>query len=200
MEHARTEKMVIGLVGEKGSGKGEFTNILRGLTPHVRLAHHRSSDVLLQTLRLWNIEPTRENFNKLAPMMEKTYGTGILSKAVRHYIASDPSPLVVYDGIRWASDVEALKSFDYAILLYITADEEIRHQRTKKRGEKVGESNASLEQFRLEEQAETERHIRIIGEEQADFPISNNGTPEELRRKITLFVETKIKPWLDNRR
>jgi dephospho-CoA kinase len=84
-------------------------------------------------------------------------------------------------------DEELINSFPKKYLVYITANPETRWERVTKRGEKAGESDASLEQFMAEEKVKTETLIPKIGK-RADIKIDNNGTLADLERQVKQFV------------
>ena len=100
--------------------------------------------------------------------------------------------MVILDGVRWLSDEELINSFPEKFLIYITAEAKTRWERLKLRGEKVGEANASLEQFMAEEKVKTETLIPKIGK-RADIKVENNGSFEELEKKVRQFVSSRIK-------
>lgn len=181
-------KKVIGLVGEKGGGKGKFKDILVNLIHGKIVKHVRFSDVLVETLNIWNIKISRENLQKLSPLMVDAYGEGILTKAVLNHITKTEADVIILDGVRWPSDVVMLQEFPDSVLVYVTADAKIRHARSKLRKEKAGEENTTFKQFMKEEEAETEKSIPKIGAA-ADVKISNNGSPEELYEQIKHFCD-----------
>lgn len=176
-------KTVIGLAGEKAGGKGTFTETLKSLLPMKKIAYAKFSDILTDSLKLWGLELTRENYQKLSVAMRNTFGEGTLTRAIQRRVETLDADIVILDGVRWDSDVVLLRSFPINFLVYITADVRLRHARSQKRKEKAGEENASLEQFMKEEQAETEKDIPRIGSS-ADFTILNNEGPRELQAKI----------------
>src|SRR3989344_2279843 len=165
---------VIGLVGKCGAGKSTFKNFLR----EIAVSNGRSvgcigfSDILMETLRLWGIESTRENLQRLAVIMNNSYGDGILSKAVFTRASEDKSDIIILDSIRWKSDVEMLKLFPRNMLIYITADTKIRFERMKDRKEKPGENEKTFKQFLKEEEAINETLISDIGAK-ADIQFEN---------------------------
>ncbi|MCL5019538.1 MAG: hypothetical protein M1426_03535 [Patescibacteria group bacterium] len=180
-------KIVVGLVGEKGSGKETFGNILKGICPQKNIDHIHLSDILVETLDLWNVPKTRSNLQILAQHMEK-FGKGTLSNAVKKRVEGSRAEIVIIDGIRWESDLEMLKSFPKSLLVYITADLNLRYQRTKLRGEKAFEETTSFEQFLKEEKAKNEVLIPKIGKN-ADFKVINNGNLEDLKVQVENFAE-----------
>ncbi len=174
---------VLGLVGEKGSGKETFTIFLEELAPNKKIAHIRFSDLLKETLEDWSLPQTRENLQKLAVVLNTGFGEGTLSHAICERVKNTQAEIIVIDGVRWDSDVELVRTFDKNFLIYITADLETRFERLKKRGEKQDEETTSFEQFKKEEQAPNEILISQIGSK-ADFKLENNGSFEELKTKI----------------
>lgn len=183
---------IIGLVGEKGSGKDTFAHILTGLVPDQKIVHIRFSDLLKQTLSLWDLPITRSNLQKLAQILEEGFGAGTVAHGIGIQIQKTQADVIVLDGIRWLPDVELLKTFPNSTLIYITADPKLRFERLKQRGEKDGESNMSFEQFQEEEQAKNELLIPQIGSK-ADFKIANNTSIEDFKKEVEKFYKEHFK-------
>ena len=89
-------KTVIGIVGEKGSGKGTFTKFLNDFLPG-KVSIVKSSDILGETLELWDIPKTRSNLQQLAIIMDDTYGVGTLTHAVEERISKSKNTIVAYE-------------------------------------------------------------------------------------------------------
>lgn len=185
-------KTVIGIVGEKGSGKDTFANLLKECLPARKVAHLRFSDILGETLKLWNIPATRHNLQYLAIVMTNQYGQDALTRALAARIASHDADIVVIDGIRWDSDVPMLRAFEDNHLVYVTASLEIRFDRTKLRKEKAMEGETSFEKFKEEELVATELEILRIGKK-ADIIVKNEGTMADLKNKVSEFCDVFIK-------
>jgi dephospho-CoA kinase len=175
---------IIGLVGEKGSGKDTFSKYLTEISDK-KIAHIRFSDLLKETLKLWDIELTRANLQKLAQLLED-FGPGTIAHGLEKQIQKTEAEIIILDGIRWKPDIELLKKFPNHKLVYITANPKFRFERLKSRGEKVGESEMSYEQFLKEETAPNEVLIAEIGAD-ADLKIVNNGSIEEFDQEIKNF-------------
>lgn len=182
-------KAIIGLVGENGSGKDTFTTFFRAAAAPFSVRKLRFSDVLSDTLKMWDIELSRSNLQNLAIIMDNEYGKGTLTHATEKRIKEDGSDLIVLEGIRWHTDVPMLKKFENSYLVYVTADPNVRFDRLKQRGEKAGEADLTFERFGKEEQAATETQIPQIGKK-ADFKIENNGTLDEFREKVEKFYRS----------
>ena len=179
---------IIGIVGENGGGKDSLAIAIRSCRPDLTIDVFKSSDILRDTLRMWGIEPTREHLQALPVAMENTYSKGVLSKAVGGLMHASTAQVVIYNGVRWMSDVEMIKSFDHHLLVYVTADPELRFERLRARNEKPGEEGMSYEQFLQEELAPTEKEIPKIGMT-ADFSMENNGTKEAFSGQVRSFCD-----------
>ncbi len=184
-------KLVIGVVGENGAGKGSFSEYLTRLNPDLKVTRLKFSDILFSTLKLWNLPLTRANLQNLSIIMDKQYGSGTLTRATEGAVTKNKSDIVIVEGVRWDSDVPMIHSFKRNALVYIIAKRKIRFERMKIRGEKVGESNLSYSQFLKEEKAKTEVAIGKIGRS-ADFKIENNGTQKEFERQVKKFIKEFI--------
>lgn len=176
-------KLVIGLVGEKGSGKQTFVNFLKEILPNKTIRQVRFSDILAQTLMIWDLPITRSNLQKLSLVMNDTFGTQTLANAAKFNIEGDSSEIIILDGIRRQSELELIKSFKDKILIYITASQTLRYKRLKLRSEKVGETGLTFEQFMLEEKSKAEEQIPALGKS-AETKIENSGSLEEFKDKI----------------
>lgn len=186
-------KLVIGLVGEKGSGKQTFVNYFRQIAYDLAIRQVRFSDILGQTLILWDIPNTRENLQKLSIAMKDTFGQEALSHAAEFNIENETSDIIILDGARRESEIEIVRKQTPNLVVYVTADQNLRYERLKNRSEKVGETGLSREQFMQEEMVETETFIPKLGAK-ADIKIENNGSLEELKNKVQeLFVELRRK-------
>ena len=186
-------KLVIGLVGEKLAGKETVGNLLtsyatmKGYT----VSRHRTSDVLNATAELWELEKNRANLQALAIMFDEKFGKGTLTRATKGRMERDQKELIILDGIRWATDVEMLRSFPNNFLVYVTASAKTRHQRSllRKRGK---EEQKTFEQFLEEEKVATETQIPKIGQG-ADFRIVNEISEEKLKELIEDLFYFKLK-------
>lgn len=174
---------VIGLVGEKGSGKQTFVNFLKEIAPNLNIRQVRFSDILAQTLILWDIPLTRPNLQNLAIVMNETFGTETLANAAKFSIEGDTADVIILDGVRREAEYKLVKSMKNNLVIYITAEQNLRYQRLKLRSEKVGEVGLTFEQFLKEEGSKAESEIPELSKK-ADITIENNSTLEEFKNKI----------------
>ncbi len=184
------QKIIIGVVGKKLSGKGTFGKYVKECIHGEEIALLSFSDVLRDTLVLWGLPVTRHNLQRLAIVMNMEFGEGTLTRAVLFRLEQLETEIVVVDGIRWLSDRDMLRSMPNFVLVYIVADIQVRYVR-RKAGQKTGEAEVSWEQFLEEEKAYTEQFIEEIGRG-ADCILENNGTREDYRKKVLSFVENYL--------
>lgn len=180
---------VIGLVGEKGSGKQTFVNFLKQIAPNLNIRQVRFSDILAQTLMIWDIPITRPNLQKLSLVMNEAFGQGSLANAAKYSVEGDYADVIIFDGVRREAEAKLVKSMKNSTLIYITADQDLRYKRLKQRSEKVGEIGLTFEQFLKEENSKAEENIVSLGKK-ADIKIENNGSLEEFKQKIENLVRS----------
>lgn len=183
-------KIVIGITGEIASGKDTFTTNFISNAIGKMITRVRFSDILHETLEMWDIPATRNHLQTLAIVMDQGFGKGTLTHAMYHRITYDDSDIVIVEGVRWMSDVEMIRKFDTNYLIYITADQNTRFERVKKRRQKVGEENTTHDQFLQEDAAPTETDIKKIGAI-ADFTLQNDGELIDFQR-LTKELYEKI--------
>lgn len=173
-------KLILGLVGKQGCGKGTVADLLR---TEYGAGYYRFSAILSDILNRLSIEKSRDNLIKISIALREQFGEDVLSYAIESEAVHANQDLVIIDGIRRPEDIVALEPLPEFHLLAIDADAKLRFERMKNRGEKSGESNMSWEQFQSEEQAPTEVTIpQVIA--RASETIINDGTREELEAKI----------------
>lgn len=175
-------KIVIGLIGEKGSGKGTVSDYL---IEKYGAVHYGTSKILRRTLEDLHLPITRDNLIKLALVLKEGYGPSVIIDTLIQDMEKNGSDIIIADGIRMHGDVEPFrkKYGQNFYLVYVTADLKLRYERTKSRKEKEGEDKATFEQFLEEEGKLTEVSIHEIGR-QADFKLNNNGTADELKKQV----------------
>ncbi len=168
-------KIIIGLVGETGSGKDTVAHYLKRRYD-VQLL--RFSQPLKKTLDLFFNKSSKEDQSWLYTVFKERFGEDVLHQGVRRYVEQHDGIMCV-NGMRMMKDLDFIRSFKNNYIIYVTADQELRWQRVVGRGEK-SDDKQSLEDFqKFEATAETEKNIPAIGA-QADFTIKNDGSMDEL--------------------
>jgi len=168
-------KIIIGLVGETGSGKDTVAHYLKRRYD-VQLL--RFSLPLKKTLDLFFNKSSKEDQSWLYSTFKDRFGEDVLHQGVKRYVEQHDG-LMCVNGMRMMKDLDFIRSFKNNYIMYVTADQKLRWERVVGRGEK-SDDNQTLEQFKeFETTAETEKNIPTIGA-QADFIIKNDGTMDDL--------------------
>lgn len=176
-------KIILGLVGEAGSGKDTVADYLER---KYGACLYRFADPLREALELYFDKISREDLQWLAMQFKKRFGKNILSRGLRRKIEENGNGLTVINGIRFFEDADFVKSLPGGYVLYITLDSRSRWERIYNRGEKIDDA-ISYEKFLEMEKAETEVNVPKIGE-CADYRVENTGTKEELFAKVDEII------------
>lgn len=176
-------KIVLGLVGEKGAGKGTVSGFLAN---NYQARHFGTSAILRQTIHNLQLPLSRDNFIKLALVLKEGFGpTVIIDALIQQIEDSGAAGIIIADGIRMLEDIKPFQEkygSDF-YLIYVSADIKIRYERSKLRKEKAGEGQMSFEEFLAEERRLTELSIHEVGQ-RADFILNNDQNTAELEKQI----------------
>jgi len=177
-------KIIIGLAGEAASGKGTVSKYLQ---EKYGARVYRFSDFLRATLNVWHLEINRKNLANLSLIMRNGFGEDVFSRALAQEISKSENKVIVFDGIRRASDIEYIKTIEGFGFVYVETSLEKRYERISNRGENLDDNTKTFEQFKKDHELETEKGIREL-KNHADIVIENNGTLEDLQQKIDELV------------
>lgn len=177
-------KLVIGLVGQIGSGK---TAVSEHIQDKYGGREHRFSQILMDVLDRLYLPHERAHLQNLGKSLRAGLGPDVIVNAFKKDLEKDESNVLIVDGIRYENEVELLRGFENSSLIFVAAPPEIRYERCVARGQK-GEAKISYEQFLENEEAETEKRIGAIGKG-ADYVIENSGTLDELLEKVDEIME-----------
>jgi len=176
----KTNKIIIGLVGEIASGKG---TVAKYLEEKHHATSHRFSTPLRDVLKRLHMEINRKNMQDISTLLREYFGQNMLAKVISEDVQKDENQIMVVDGIRRLADIEYLKSLPEFKLIYITADIKTRYERLIKRGENEDDLSKTFEQFQLDHQKETELEIPLVAE-QANIKIDNSNGLDKLYDQI----------------
>jgi dephospho-CoA kinase len=170
--------VLIGLTGTNGAGKGEVAAHLKGRG----YAHLSLSDILREELAARGLEAGRDNLIRIGNELRTAHGPEVLARRTMDRVRG-PS---VIDSIRNPREVEFFRKQKGFVLLAVDAPIEVRYARTRARGR--DESTATFDEFRRKEALEmagneTDQQLALCMA-MADRTIFNDGTIEELRRKV----------------
>lgn len=169
------EKIVIGLVGETGSGKDTVAHYLKRRYDVDLLRFGRP---LKKALDLFFEKSSKEDQAWLYQTFKDRFGEDVLHKGVLRYVHQNNGIMCV-NGMRMMMDLEFIRSFENSYIMYITADQKLRWERVTSRGEKT-DDDANFEEFqKFEAESETEKAIPEIGKD-ADFVVKNETSMDDL--------------------
>ncbi|KND50560.1 MAG: dephospho-CoA kinase [Parcubacteria bacterium C7867-003] len=173
-----TQKIVIGLTGGPGSGKGEVVNFLT-TTGFVHFSARK--DVLLPKVHQYKLEPNRTNLNTVSNDLRKKYGPEYVAYLLFSKACRGPHNAVV-ESIYTVGEIEAIREGAECkgirfVLVSVDAPVEVRYKRIQARASET--DHVSFEQFCLEEQREQtssdpSKHNLFACRERADIKIINN--------------------------
>ena len=177
-------KLIIGLVGQQGCGKGTVSKILQ---EKYGAELFRFSAILNDILGRLSLPQDRNHFIKLSEALRETFGEDVLAYAIERDAVNSKSDIIVIDGIRRPEDIVALEPLPQFKLIEIAAKPEIRFARMQGRGEKHGETERSYEEFLAEEQRSTEVTIPLVAK-RAWKTLENDGTVAELETALDVLM------------
>lgn len=183
-----SKKIVVGVAGKLASGKGTVTGYI---VEQYAAEKTRSSDPLRATLDIFDIPQSRENLDSLSTFLRATYGEDTIARAVARVLRQSNASVAIFDGMRRLVDIEAIRSFEHSLFIYVEADQKIRYDRCRQRNENVGDDTMSFEVFQQKDNEEPQQQIEAL-REYADIVIDNSGSRDELMAQISEHVDVVI--------
>ena len=177
--------MIIGLTGKNGSGKTAVSEYLisRGFE------YHSLSDAIREEIRKRGLQITREVLIDVGNELREKFGPGILAERILPSLESGQN--YVIDSIRNPQEVDVLRSRSDFTLLALEADQATRFERSRRRGRE--NAAQTLSQFAEEEARELDsdnpaRQQLNATRQKADLIVTNDGTLEELHRRLDALL------------
>jgi dephospho-CoA kinase len=191
-ENKLQKKAVLGLVGPICSGKETVGSYIKD---NHDCKYHSLSDVIREELDSVGFkDPSRETLQAVGNILRKIFGPGVLATRIAEKARKLNTPLVVVGSIRNPEEAvnlkKALKNF---ILLRIEASRKIRFERMTHRG-RIGDPKTWPEFLKAEKREfdhkknKFQMHIGVTAK-MADFAVENNGTFEDLFKKVDKIVK-----------
>lgn len=181
-------RLILGIAGEMGSGKG---TIAKHVVEERHGKAHRFSTMLRDVMDRLYIEQTRENISKLSTTLRENFGEDLMANVMLREVEHDEHDIIVVDGVRRMDDIQHLQKLSHFKFIYVDANLETRYERLKKRGEDVGDSTKTFEQFQKDEEMEPEERIRDL-KNYADYVVDNNGTYMELYDQVEKIIKENL--------
>ena len=172
------DKVVVGIAGMPGAGKGIFRRTMVSMGyPVVNMGDEVRAEVKRRKL-----QPTANNLGKTMLNLRELEGQAAIAKRCIPKVEHHTQRLVVIDGIRSLVEVDEFKKkFTHFILVAIHASPETRYQRLFRR--RRSDDPPDWKTF-------MERDLRELGIGMgsvisvADYMIVNEGSIEQLKQKI----------------
>ena len=172
------DKVVVGVAGMPGSGKGAFRRTLQKMGYPVVIM----GDEVREEAKRRNLKPTPKNLGKVMLNLRATEGPAAVAKRCIPKLKKATEGIVGVDGIRSLHEVEEFrKHFPSFILIFIHSSPKTRYQRLFRR--RRSDDPESWETF-------IQRDLRELGVGMgaviatADHMIVNEGTLAQLKKKI----------------
>ncbi len=186
--------MIIGVVGKIAAGKTTIAKFFeeKGFCrvscsdPLIDLLTHNVSDYSWSPELPEKAEPTRDKLIEFGKYLKDKYGEDILIR-----LAVDKKrhcENIVIDGVRSEGEIKAIKRLGGRVI-YVEARPEIRFERLMRRKAEKDRTIRDFEDFRAMDDAEERLYHTSKLKGLADYVIINEGTFEELRRRVEKIIE-----------
>lgn len=182
--------MIIGLVGQMASGKGEFVRILQGKG----FEYITLSSMVREEARKRGIPEEREKLMEVGNSMREAYGAGVLAKKAMEKIMASGHENWVVDGIRNPAEIVELRNGKKVYIVGVHASRDLLIERIMSRG-RGGDANERLEilhkierEWGKGEPPEGQQVGKCM--EMVDMEIENEGTLEEFENKIISYFNS----------
>ncbi|WP_297522021.1 AAA family ATPase [Thermococcus sp.] len=186
--------MIIGVVGKIAAGKTTVAKFFeeKGFCrvscsdPLIDLLTHNVSDYSWIPELPERAEPTRDKLIEFGKYLKDKYGGDVLIR-----LAVDKKrncKNIVIDGVRSREEIEAVKRLGGKVI-YVEARPGIRFERLMRRKASKDKTIKGFEDFKAMDDAEERLYHTSELKGLADYVIVNEGTLEELRRKVEGIIE-----------
>lgn len=183
--------MIIGITGTLGAGKG---TVVECLVKKHGFRHFSAREFLKMAVEKKGIPVNRDTLTQVANDLRDKHGSDFVAREL-YKEAEKRGENAIIESIRTVGEVEFLRAKKDFLLLAIDADPKIRYERISQR--KSETDQISFERFLGNEQREMfssnpNKQNLSYCIEKADFKIMNDGTIQELEKKIEDVFIRKI--------
>ncbi len=182
------DKIIIGITGTLGAGKGTVVDYL---TQNKGFAHFSVRAFIARELNARGLPVNRDTLTALANELRAQNSPSYIIEQLYKEAATLNQNCII-ESIRTPGEIASLRSFPGFFLLAVDADPQIRYLRIRKRNSET--DNVSFDTFLSNEQREMnsdDSNKQNLAEciRQADYVINNNGNPEQLNQETEAFLE-----------
>ena len=175
------KKIVIGIAGNIGTGKGTVSSYL---TKQYRAVNMRYSHILFDILSRMHLTNGRENFSTLAEGLRSAFGADILSVILAKDIEAEEGEIIVFDGIRKKAELDYFKNrVENFVFIFVDVSIEIAYERLVKRGEKADDNSKTLEEFKVDHARPADKDVPAL-KSKADYIIDNSDDLKKTYEQI----------------
>jgi dephospho-CoA kinase len=183
------KKIVIGITGNIGSGKGTITKYLTQKHKASTVAYTNILKDILERLHLVN---ERKNLANLAESLRNTFGADILSKVLEKDIQNQGAEIIVFDGIRKKAELDYFKNkVDNFFFVFVDVPIKITYERLIKRGEKTDDLTKTFAEFQKDQLRPADKDVPGL-KKYADFVIDNSASLGSAHQQVDNIMQ-KIK-------
>ncbi len=176
--------MLIGLTGKNCAGKDAVADVLE----HHGFERHSLSDAIRAEIKRCGLDVTRNELIRMGNELRVKEGPGTLAKRILAMLKTDKAVVV---SVRNPGEVEELRKREGFILVGVDAPIEVRFRRNLERRRESAPT--TLAQFVADEERENsvdqnnQQLDTCLG--LADRIIINDGTKEELKKRVDAFLK-----------
>jgi len=182
-------KIIIGIAGNIGAGKGTVANYL---VQSYHAHNLRYSHILQDILTRLNLSYNRKNLASLAESLRGSFGEDILSHALIAEIDRVDNNIIVVDGIRKKNELDELRKVDNFYFFYVDAEIKARFDRLTKRNEKADDNTKTFEEFKKDHESLADKDVPSL-RGCADFVIDNNGNFMDMTNQVSDIMSELLK-------
>jgi dephospho-CoA kinase len=183
-------KIIIGITGTLGAGKGTIVDYLVKNKGFVHFSARE--DVINKEIEKRGLPITRDNMVLIANDLRKNYGPSYVAEEL-FKMAQNSDKNCVLESLRTAGEIESLRSKGKFYLFAINAERKTRYERVQER-KNAQSDNVSFEKFTEQEETEMESDdpnkqnlSKCIS--MADYIFENNGTFEDLYKQVNEIIK-----------
>jgi dephospho-CoA kinase len=180
------DKVVVGVTGMPGAGKGAFRRVIQRMGFPVVIM----GDEIRAEVKRRELEPTPENLGNVMLQLREAEGPAAVAKRCVPKLQITKERMVVVDGVRSLHEVEEFKKyFPNFTLIALHSSPKTRYQRLSRR--RRSDDPKSWETFMQRDLRELNVGLGAVIAT-ADYMIVNDGTLSQLRKKIQQVMKEAV--------